>query len=565
MSKNLDEMLTYKNPKYPSSHIVNGLSMAGPRAHFRGMGFTNEELAKPFIGVINTYNEMHPGHCHLDGIGKIVRDGVLEAGGIPFEVNTISICDGFAQGNFGMCNVLPSREVICDSIESYAYGHQLDGLVLIGGCDKIVPAMIMAALRVNLPTIIVTGGPMLPAVYNGNTYATYQLKEMAGKLKNGEISLHEYEHMEGIMSPGPGSCAMMGTANTMSVIAEAMGLTEPESACAHAVMGKKKRVAKRSGLDIVRLVEENIRPRDIVTQEVLEDALKVGLAVGGSTNMSLHMPAIAHEAGLKLTLDDIGKNLKNIPTIVKLKPSGIHTMWDLDQAGGVGAVMRELDGLIHLDAMTINGKTHRENISKVVEKNNDVIHTVQNAYDKEGSLVVLKGNIAPKGAIVKQCAVSPKMLVHSGPARCFECEDDCVKAIYDKKIEHGDVLVIRNEGPKSGPGMREMLTATAALVGMGYAETVALITDGRFSGATKGPCIGHISPESAERGPIAALEDGDIIDINIPEGSLNVKCSDEELKKRITTLPPFQYKIQQGYLARYQKHVSSAADGAILN
>lgn len=487
MEETLD--LIYKDPKYPSSKVVNGLSMAGPRAHLRGMGLDNEDLSKPFIGVINTYSEMHPGHVHLDRLGKLVRDGVLEAGGIPFEVNTISICDGFSQGHVGMCSVLPSREIIADSIDVYAAGHQLDGLVLIGGCDKVVPAMLMAALRVNLPTVIVTGGPMMPAVYKGRTYATYELKEMAGKLTRGELSRQEYEYMEGLMSPTPGSCAMMGTANTMSVVAEALGLTLPGSACAHAVSGKKNRVVKLSGKAVVRLVEKNIRPRDIVTQKMLELAVRVGLSVGGSTNMTLHMPAIAHEAGLSMTLEDIGRLSADTPYLAKIKPSGTHTMLDLDQAGGVGAVMRELDGLIDLDQMTVNGRTHRQNVADVVEYNPEVIHPVEQAYSDHGSITVLKGNLAPDGAVVKQSAVAAQMRKHSGPAHCFECEEDAVKAIYGGGIQHGEVIVIRNEGPQGGPGMREMLTATAALVGMGFAESVALVTDERFSGATRGPCI----------------------------------------------------------------------------
>jgi len=477
MSEPMD--LIYKDPKYPSSKVVNGLSMAGPRAHLRGMGLVNEELAKPFIGVINTYNEMHPGHIHLNRIGQLVKDGVREAGGVPFEVNTISLCDGFSQGHVGMCSVLPSREVIADSIEVYAGGHQLDGLVLIGGCDKIVPAMIMAALRINLPTVLVTGGPMMPAVYKGKQYGTYELKEMAGKLTRGEISREEYEYMEGLMSPTPGSCAMMGTANTMSIIAEAMGLTMPGSACAHAVSGKKNRVAKESGMAVVRLVEEDIRPRDIVTQEMLELAVRVGVSVGGSTNMTLHMPAIAHEAKLRMSLEEIGRLSAETPYLAKIKPSGSHTMLDLDQAGGVGAVMRELDGLINLDQMTVNGKTHRQNVERVVEHNPEVIRPVSDAYSDHGSITVLKGNLAPDGAVIKQSAVAAAMRRHSGPARCFECEEDAVKAIYGGAVQHGEVLVIRNEGPQGGPGMREMLTATAALVGMGFSESVALVTDGR--------------------------------------------------------------------------------------
>ena len=556
--------LIYKDPRYRSARVVNGLSMAGPRAHLRGMGLVNEELAKPFIGVINTYNEMHPGHVHLNRLGALVKDGVREAGGIPFEVNTISLCDGFSQGHVGMCSVLPSREVIADSVEVYAGGHQLDGLVLIGGCDKIVPAMLMAALRVNIPTVIVTGGPMMPAVYKGRQYATYELKEMAGKLTRGEISLEEYEYMEGLMSPTPGSCAMMGTANTMSIVAEALGLTLPGSACAHAVSGKKNRVAKQSGMAIVRLVEENIRPRDIVTQEMLELALRVGLSVGGSTNMTLHMPAIAHEAKLRLTLEDIGRLSAVTPYLAKIKPSGSHTMLDLDQAGGVGAVLRELDGLVNLDQMTVNGKTHRENAALVVERDPQVVRPVSDAYSSHGSLTVLKGNLAPEGAVVKQSAVAPAMRRHSGPAHCFECEEDAVRAIYGGGITPGEVLVIRNEGPQGGPGMREMLTATAALVGMGFSESVALVTDGRFSGATRGPCIGHVSPETSRRGPIAVVRDGDTVDIDIDAGTLDVRLSEGEIAARLAALPPYRPKVEEGYLARYARSVSTAAKGAIV-
>lgn len=554
----------YKDEKYPSSKVVNGISMAGPRAHLRGMGLVNSELAKPFIGVINTYNEMHPGHVHLNQVGQMVKNGVLEGGGIPFEVNTISLCDGFAQGHVGMCSVLPSREVIADSIEVYAGGHQLDGLVLIGGCDKIVPAMLMAALRVNLPAIIVTGGPMMPAEYKGKKYATYELKEMTGKLKSGEISLEEYEYMEGLMSPSPGSCAMMGTANTMSLLAEAMGLTLPGCGSAHAVSGQKKRIAKMSGMEIVRLVEENIRPRDLVTQEMLNTAMKVGVSVGGSTNMTLHMPAIAHEAGLKMTLDDIDRISRETPCLVKVKPSGNHTMLDLDQAGGVRAVLLRLESMAELDLMTVNGKTHRENAEAAIENNEEVVRTLERAYSPEGSLAVLKGNLAPEGCVVKQTAVSPRMYKHRGPAHCFECEEEAVAAIYGEQVKHGEVLIIRNEGPKSGPGMREMLTATAALVSMGYSETVALVTDGRFSGATRGPCIGHVSPETAEQGPIAAVCDGDMIEIDIRERKIHLDVSEEVIRERLENLPKRQPKVTVGYLARYSRLVSSAAQGAVL-
>lgn len=560
------DSFVYKNPDYRSANVVNGLGMAGPRAHFMGLGFVKDELSRPFIGVVNTMNEMHPGHIHLDRLGRLVKDGVRTAGGIPFEINTISLCDGLTQGHFGMCNVLPSREVICDSIEIFANGHQLDGLVLIGGCDKIVPAMMMAALRINIPTILVTGGPMMPGEYDDKTFATYELKEMAGRLMKGEIPLEEYEYMQGVFSPGPGSCAMMGTANTMSLFAEALGLTEPGSGCAHAVSGQKFRIAKQSGMDIVRLVEKDIKPRDIVTQEMLELATRTALSFGGSTNMTLHVPAIAYEADLQMTLEMINEFSKTTPYLAKVKPSGGCTLLDLQRAGGVPAILRELDGLVNLNQMTVNGKTHAENIASFsfLKPDREVIRTKETAFAPRGSIVVLKGNLAPDGSVVKHTAVAAQMRKHSGPARCFEREEDAVSAIYDNRIQHGDVIVIRNEGPRGGPGMREMLSATAALVGMGYAESVALVTDGRFSGATRGPCIGHVSPEASQMGPIAAVKDGDIIDIDIDEGLLHLRLSDDEIQSRIAQLPAFEPKIKKGYLARYIKEVSSANLGAIV-
>lgn len=559
--------MIYKDPAMRSSVLVNG-NMAGPRAHLRGMGMTTEEMAKPFIGVINTMNELHPGHIHLNTLGQLVKDGVREAGGIPFEVSTISICDGFTQGHPGMCSVLPSREIIADSVELFCNSYALDGVVLIGGCDKIVPAMIMAALRVNIPAIIVTGGPMMPGEYKGKTYATYQLKEMVAQMKRGDISPEEYEYMEGVMSPGPGSCAMMGTANTFSVVAEAMGLTVPESACSHAVSGRKKRVAKQSGLQIVELVKKNLCPRDIVTQEMLELSVKVALAVGGSTNMCLHFPAIAHEAKLHMTLEEIGALSAATPYLAKIKPSGTHTLYDLDQAGGVPAVLRELGekNHINLDLVTVTGKTHRENIEEMrfLETNHEVIRKADNPYSDHGSISVLKGNLAPDGSVVKQSAVVPQMRCHTGPARCFTREEDAAEAILAGQINPGDVIVIREEGPQSGPGMREMLTATTALVSMGLHESTALVTDGRFSGATRGPCVGHVSPETSRRGPIAAVQDGDLIEIDIDKGILNLLVDEQEIQKRLNALPPFEPPVKEGYLFRYAKEVSSADRGAIL-
>ena len=555
---------TIKNPKYRSSKVTNGLTMAGPRAHLQGMGLSREDMAKPFVAVINTHNEFHPGHVHLDKIADQVKAGILEAGGIPFEVNTVSICDGFTQGHEGMCSVLPCREVATDSIEVYINANQFDGMVLIGGCDKTIPSILMAALRVNIPAVIVTGGPMLPCFYKGNEYGTYQLKEMAGKLLKGDISESEYDYMEGIMSPGPGSCAMMGTANSMAICAEAMGLTLPGCASAHAVVGKKNRIARESGKCVMRLIEENIKPRDIVTQKMLDFATKVTLAVGGSTNITLHLPAIAKEAHLEMSLERIGQFSYDTPYLAKIKPSGTYTLWDFDQAGGVQAVIKSISEIENADLMTVNGKTHKENADSLVIWDRDVIRTVENANAPHGSIRVLKGNISPRGCVVKQSAVVPEMQKHTGPARCFESEEETVKAIYEGKIQHGDVIVIRNEGPKGGPGMREMLTATSALVGMGYSTTTALITDGRFSGATRGPCIGHISPETAEGGTIAVIEDGDMIMIDIPGGKLELLVPEEEIARRKTLLKPFRPRVTEGYLYRYAMSVSSADEGAIL-
>ena len=565
MSEPMD--LIYKDPKYPSSKVVNGLSMAGPRAHLRGMGLVNEELAKPFIGVINTYNEMHPGHIHLNRIGQLVKDGVREAGGVPFEVNTISLCDGFSQGHVGMCSVLPSREVIADSIEVYAGGHQLDGLVLIGGCDKIVPAMIMAALRINLPTVLVTGGPMMPAVYKGKQYGTYELKEMAGKLTRGEISREEYEYMEGLMSPTPGSCAMMGTANTMSIIAEAMGLTMPGSACAHAVSGKKNRVAKESGMAVVRLVEEDIRPRDIMTPAAFHNAETVDMALGCSTNTMLHLPAIAHEAGVTIDLDEANAISARTPNLCHLAPAGDTFMEDLERAGGVYAVMKELTkkDLLDTSLLTCTGKTVAENLAPVQNLDPTVIRPLENPYSQSGGIAVLKGNLAEDGCVVKQSAVAPEMMVHKGPARVYNSEEEAIADIYGKKIHPGDVVVIRYEGPKGGPGMREMLNPTSAICGMGLGESVALITDGRFSGATRGASIGHVSPEAAAGGTIGLVEEGDLISIDIPNCKIQLEVSDEELARRKAAWVCPEPKVKTGYLARYAKMVTSADKGAILD
>lgn len=553
----------FKDEKYRSAKVINGITQGGPRAHLKGLGVVAEEFKKPFIGVVNCYNEMHPGHIHFDRLGRKVRDGIHEAGGVPFEFHTIGICDGFAQGHAGMCYTLPSREIIADSIEVTVEAQHLDGLVFLCGCDKSVPAMLMAMVRINIPSLVVTGGPMLPGRYNGKEYATYELKEAAGLLKRGVIDEEEFFKMEDALSPGPGSCAMMGTANSMSIASEAMGFTLPGSATAHAVDGKKLRIAKQSGIKVVELVEKNLRPLDVLTQEMLETSVRVVMSVGGSTNTSLHFPAIAHEAGLKLSLEDIERISSSTPYLVKVKPSGPHTLLAFDDAGGIPALMKEMESLVKLDQLTVTGAPFRENIASFNNNNPEVIRPVSNPNSASSSLAVLKGNLAPKGCVVKQTGVSDKMRKHTGPARCFDSEEEATNAILEEKINHGDVIVIRFEGPKGGPGMREMLTATSTLMGMGLGESVALVTDGRFSGSTHGPCVGHISPEAGAGGPLAIVKDGDQITVDIDGRNITLNVSDDEIKTRLESLT-LELKEPKGYLARYAEMVSSADEGAIL-
>ncbi len=553
----------FKDTKYRSAKVLNGITQGGPRAHLKGLGVVAEEFGKPFIGVVNCYNEMHPGHIHFDRLGSVVRDGIYEAGGIPFVFHTIGICDSFAQGHSGMRYTLPSREIIADSIEVTVEAQQLDGLVFLCGCDKSVPAMLMAMVRLNIPSIIVTGGPMLPGRYKGQQYATYELKEASGLLKRGVIDEPEFFAMEDELSPGPGSCAMMGTANSMSVAAEAMGFTLPGSATSHAVQGKKLRIAKQSGRKILELVEMKLKPRDILTQEMLETCVRVVMSVGGSTNSALHLPAIAFEANLKLGLDDIDRLSSSTPYLVKIKPSGNHTLLDFDDAGGVPALLREMASLVNLDQLTVSGATFRENLAGFPNSNKSVIRTIEDSYSLYSSLAVLKGNLAPNGCVIKQTGVSKTMRFHTGPARCYNSEEAATHAILEGEVHNGDVIVIRFEGPKGGPGMREMLTATSALMGMGLGEAVALITDGRFSGSTHGPCVGHISPEAGAGGPLAVVQDGDLITIDIDKHLLELHLGDQEIIERLMT-HTFQSKEVHGYLARYVRMVSSADEGAVL-
>lgn len=530
------------------------------------LGLIDEDLKKPFIGVVNSWNEMHPGHKHLRDLAQAVKEGILAAGGVPFEFNTISICDGITQGHVGLCYVLPSREIIADSVELMAQSQQLDGLVFLSGCDKIVPAMAMAAGRVNIPSVFVTGGPMLPGFYKGRyLVGAWEVREAAGKLTSGEISQSEYDEMERSVCPTLGSCAMMGTANTMSCLMEVLGLTVPGCATTHAVYANKIRQAKQSGMLVMDLVKKDIKPRDIVTAESFANAIAVDMAIGGSSNSLLHIPAIASEFDLTVTADDFENTSRRTPHLVDVKPSGKYSFLDFDRAGGIPAVIKELgEKYLKLDAKTVNGKTWREILPDFENRDTQVITTLDKPLHPEGSLAILKGNLAPEGAVVKQSGVVPQMHVHTGPARVFDCQEEVVAAIYNGKINHSDVIVIRYEGPKGGPGMREMLSATSALVGFGLGDSTALVTDGRFSGATRGPCIGHVAPEAAVGGPIGLVKDGDLITIDIPKRSLTLHVDEDEMKRRKAAWKPIPPKVDSKYLRRYSQQVGSVWKGAVL-
>ena len=547
-----------------SDIIKRGLKRSPQRAILKCLGLTDTDLDKPFIAVVNSYSEIVPGHIHLRHIAECVKQGIRAAGGVPFEFNTIAICDGLAMGHVGMHYSLPSRELIADSVEVMVQANQFDGMVLVTNCDKITPGMLMAAARLNVPSIVVTGGPMLSGRLRGRIVDVTSIFEAIGEAKAGKLSQEELKMIEDRAFPSCGSCNGMYTANTMACITEAMGMTLPGCATALAVSSAKMRIAKESGEKIVELVEKNIRPRDIMTIEAFENAIVVDMALGGSTNTVLHLKAIAKEAGVDLPLSLFDEYGRKIPHLCNMRPSGPHDLQELDEAGGIPAVMKELRQFLHLNAITVTGKTVEENIKDAVIYNREVIRPLDNPVHKEGGIAILTGNLAPKGAVVKITAVSPKMLRHRGPARVYDSEEEAMKAILDGEIVDGDVIVIRYEGPKGGPGMREMLSPTAAIAGMGLSESVALITDGRFSGATRGPCIGHVSPEAAEGGPIAILEDGDIITIDIPERRLDVELSDEEMRSRFANWKPKPPKIGWGYLQRYSCLVGSADEGAML-
>ena len=534
-----------------SDEIKRGVKRAPHRALLKALGVTDRDMDKPFIAVVNSFTTVVPGHIHLNRIAEEVKAGVRSAGGVPFEFNTIAVCDGIAMGHEGMRYSLPSREVIADSVEIMVQAHRFDGMVLVTNCDKVTPGMLMAAARLNVPSIVVTGGPMLTGVLDGKRASFASISEAVGKVLAGEMSEGELKRLEDSACPGCGSCSGMFTANTMACITEALGMSLPGCATALAVSALKLRIAKESGERIPELLREDLNPSGIMTAKAFENAIAVDMALGGSTNAVLHLSAIAGEAGTSLPLSLFDEISKRVPHLCNMIPSGPYALEDLDAAGGIPALMKELSPLLHLGTVTVTGKTIEKNIEGAKVLNAEVIRPLANPVHKEGGIAVLRGNLAPKGAVVKTAAVSPEMLVHKGPARIFDSEEEAMKAIVSRKIESGDVVVIRYEGRKGGPGMREMLSPTATISGMGLSESVVLVTDGRFSGATRGPCVGHLSPEAADGGPIAALRNGDVIEINIPKRILRVELKDDEIKNRLRSWKPKPPKVKRGYLVRY--------------
>ena len=545
-----------------SDKVKAGVEHAPHRSLLKADGYNDEQMRRPFVGVVNSFNEIAPGHMHLQTIARAVKDGVLAAGGTPMEFNTIGVCDGIAMGHDGMHFSLSSRELIADTIECMVKAHCFDALVFIPNCDKIVPGMLMAAMRLNLPCIFVSGGPMLSI----NQRDLNTVFEAVGARKANLINDEELAEIEGSSCPGCGSCSGMFTANSMNCLTEVLGLGLPGNGTIPAVYAERVRLAKTAGMQVMKLLADDVRPRDIITPAAFENALTTDMALGCSTNSALHLLAIAHEADITLDLHMINAISEKTPNLCHLAPAGHHHMQDLLEAGGISAVLKELldAGMIHGDCKTVTGKTVAENVARAVNRNPEVIRPLDNPYTKTGGLAVLFGNLAPNGAIVKRSAVKPEMLVNTGTAKCFDSEEEAIAAIYAGKIVPGDIVVIRYEGPAGGPGMREMLSPTSAIVGMKLDTTVALLTDGRFSGASCGAAIGHISPEAAAGGPIAYIKDGDKIAIDIPNYSLKLLVSDEEMEERKKTMKIREPKKLTGYLKRYAKNVSSADKGAIV-
>ena len=547
-----------------SNNLTKGAARAPHRSLLKGLGFVNEEMDKPIIGIANSFNEIIPGHVHLKTLVQAVKDGIRNAGGVPMEFNTIGICDGLAMNHIGMKYSLVTRNIIADSIEATAMATPFDAIVFIPNCDKVVPGMLIAAARLNIPSLFISGGAMLAGVYKGKKVGLSNVFEAVGQYEAGLMTKKELNMVEDMACPTCGSCSGMYTANTMNCLTEALGMGLPGNGTVPAVFSERLRLAKKAGMQIMQVLKQDLRPKDIMTKEAFENAVAVDMALGGSSNTALHLPAIAHEAGVKLTLDDFNEIAKKTPQLCKLSPSGEYFIEDLYRAGGATGVMRRMleNGRLHGDAKTVALETQGELAKGAFINDDDVIKPWDKPAYETGGIAVLKGNLAIDGSVVKEGAVDREMLVHSGPAKVFDNEEDAVEAIRGGKIVAGDVVVIRYEGPKGGPGMREMLAPTAMIAGMGLDKDVALITDGRFSGATRGASIGHVSPEAASGGTIGIIQDGDIIEIDIPNRKLNVKLSDEEIEKRKSEKEPYKIEVK-GYLKKYALHVSSAAEGAI--
>lgn len=548
-----------------SDKIKKGMQRAPHRSLLRACGVTDAEMNRPFIGVANSFTDIVPGHVHLKQIADAVKLGISQAGGVPFEFSTMAICDGIAMNHDGMRYSLASREIVADTVESMAQAHSLDALVLLPTCDKIVPGMLMAAARLDIPSIVVTGGPMLPGEYQGEAVDLINVFEAVGKVSAGNMSEDELDELERCACPGAGSCAGLFTANSMACLTEAMGMSLPYCATTHAVDSKKIQMARESGEKIMDLVEKNITPSMIMTQDAFYNAVVVDLALGGSSNTTLHLPAIAYELsdkGVEVNLDLFDDLSRKIPHLAAISPSGNHTMLDLDKAGGIPAVLKVLGDNIKGETLTCTGQSLENNIMKAKVRDSEVIHSFNDPVHQEGGIAVLKGTLAPDGSVVKQAAVIDDMLTHEGPAKVYNSEEECVQAIFKNKISDGDVVIIRYEGPRGGPGMREMLNPTSAISGMGL-DSVALVTDGRFSGGTRGPCVGHVSPEAIANGPIAVVEDGDTIKIDIPNRKLELLLDEEEIQKRLLKVKHPKKQLK-GWLARYSKLASSADKGAVL-
>ena len=547
-----------------SNNLTKGVARAPHRSLLKGLGFTSDEMDKPIIGIANSFNEIIPGHVHLKNLVQSVKDGIRNAGGVPMEFNTIGICDGLAMNHLGMKYSLVTRNIVADSIEAVAMATPFDAIVFIPSCDKIVPGMLIAAARLNIPSVFVSGGAMLAGVYKGKKIGLSNVFEAVGAYESGKITKRELNMVEEMACPTCGSCSGMYTANTMNCLTEALGMGLPGNGTVPAVFSERARLAKKAGMQVMEVLKAGLKPKDIMTREAFENAVAVDMALGGSSNTALHLPAIAHEAGVKLTLDDFNEIAKKIPQLCKLSPSGEYFIEDLYRAGGVTGVMKRMyeNGALHGEAKTVALRSQGELAKEAFINDEDVIKPWDKPAYSTGGIAVLKGNLAVDGCVVKEGAVDKEMLVHSGPAKVFNSEEEAVEAIVGGKIVAGDVVVIRYEGPKGGPGMREMLSPTAMIAGMGLDKDVALITDGRFSGATRGASIGHVSPEAASGGNIAIVENGDIIEIDIPNRKINVKLTDEEIEQRKSKLEPHKITVT-GYLKKYAMHVSSAAEGAI--